>query len=68
MYNEFNSLWIVVSGMDAVNKIADTPLADPDSGKPVTPQVINAVQVMAVTPQNDPYEKMLHFETPTTAK
>jgi peptidyl-prolyl cis-trans isomerase B (cyclophilin B) len=45
----------VVSGMDAVNKIAAAPLADPKTGMPREPQVMNSVTVKSVTPQDNPY-------------
>ena len=45
----------VVSGMEAVNKIAATPLADERNGVPKETQVINSVSVKPVTPQDNPY-------------
>jgi peptidyl-prolyl cis-trans isomerase B (cyclophilin B) len=45
----------VVSGMDAVNKIAATPLADERTGAPKETQVIKSVTVKPVTPQDNPY-------------
>jgi peptidyl-prolyl cis-trans isomerase B (cyclophilin B) len=46
----------VVDGMDAVNQIAQAPLADPQSGSPREPQVIQSVMVKAVTAQDNPYK------------
>lgn len=48
----------VIDGMDAVNKIAQTPLADARSGKPAERQTIEKVEVLSVTPGNNPYEKL----------
>ncbi|MGH7213612.1 MAG: peptidylprolyl isomerase [Tepidisphaeraceae bacterium] len=48
----------VVDGMDAVKKIAATPIADPRNGKPQTPQVIKSVEVKAVTARENPYTKL----------
>jgi peptidyl-prolyl cis-trans isomerase B (cyclophilin B) len=45
----------VVAGMDAVAKIAGTPLADKDSGKPVTPPAIQKAEVFPVTHDHNPY-------------
>jgi cyclophilin family peptidyl-prolyl cis-trans isomerase len=45
----------VVDGMDAVKKIAATPLADSANGTPAAPQVINKAEVLPVTPGNNPY-------------
>jgi cyclophilin family peptidyl-prolyl cis-trans isomerase len=45
----------VVSGMEAVNKIAAAPLADERNGVPKEPQVITSVTVKPVTPQDNPY-------------
>jgi peptidyl-prolyl cis-trans isomerase B (cyclophilin B) len=44
----------VIDGMDAVKKIAATPLADQD-GHPVTPQIIQKVEVLPVTKDHNPY-------------
>ena len=48
--------------MDAVNKIAATPLSDPRTGTPKTPQVIEKVTVKPVTAQDDPYAEMMHLK------
>ena len=45
----------VISGMDAVNKIAATPLADERNGTPKEVQPIKSVTVKPVTPQDNPY-------------
>ena len=45
----------VVSGMEAVNKIAAAPLADERNGVPKEPQVINSITVKPVTLQENPY-------------
>jgi peptidyl-prolyl cis-trans isomerase B (cyclophilin B) len=59
----------VVEGMDAVKKIAATPIADPNSGRPVNPQVIQKVEVFSVTPGKNPYAGIIELgaPTPTTA-
>ncbi len=44
----------VVSGMDAVTKIAGTP-ADKDSGKPFSTQLIQKAEVMPVSHDHNPY-------------
>ncbi|HEV7300269.1 MAG TPA: peptidylprolyl isomerase [Tepidisphaeraceae bacterium] len=48
----------VVEGMDTVRAIADTKLADPATGKPEQPQVIEKIEVIPVTPGKNPYEKL----------
>ncbi len=45
----------VVEGMDAVKKIAATPLGDAERGAPATPQVITKAEVFSVTPGHNPY-------------
>ena len=45
----------VVAGMDAVKKIAATPLADPTAGTPQSKQVIDKVEVKMVTAAENPY-------------
>jgi cyclophilin family peptidyl-prolyl cis-trans isomerase len=53
----------VTSGMDAVKKIAATPLAgNPQDGPPVTPQVIKTVQVKPVTAEENPYSEFFHLK------
>ena len=45
----------VIEGMDAVKKIAATPLSDAENGRPATPQVIQKVEVFSVVPGKNPY-------------
>ena len=49
----------VTSGMEAVNKIAQAPLADDRSEKPREPQAIQRVQVMPVTKEHNPYAELM---------
>jgi cyclophilin family peptidyl-prolyl cis-trans isomerase len=55
----------VVDGMDAVKKIAATPIADEQTGKPATPQIIQKVEVFPVTPGHNPYSQIIDFGTST---
>jgi peptidyl-prolyl cis-trans isomerase B (cyclophilin B) len=48
----------VVDGLAAVKAIASTPLADAESGKPVTPPLINKAEVFPVTHDHNPYAAM----------
>jgi peptidyl-prolyl cis-trans isomerase B (cyclophilin B) len=48
----------VVSGMDAVKKIAATPLADDVTGRPKERQVMEKVEVKPVTAAENPYAGM----------
>jgi peptidyl-prolyl cis-trans isomerase B (cyclophilin B) len=48
----------VVTGMDTVKKIAATPIADPSTGRPAKPPVIQKIEVHPVTAKENPY---LHF-------
>jgi peptidyl-prolyl cis-trans isomerase B (cyclophilin B) len=52
--NQYTAFGKVVDGMDAVKKIAATPLADQD-GHPVKPQIIQKVEVLPVTKEHNPY-------------
>jgi peptidyl-prolyl cis-trans isomerase B (cyclophilin B) len=56
--NQYTAFGKVVDGMDAVKKIAGTPLANADTGSPATPQVITKAEVFAVTPGHNPYAGM----------
>jgi cyclophilin family peptidyl-prolyl cis-trans isomerase len=51
----------VVEGMDAVKKIAETPLADKRAGKPVKAPIVKKVTVMAVTPEKNPYAGIMNM-------
>jgi cyclophilin family peptidyl-prolyl cis-trans isomerase len=51
----------VIEGMDAVKKIAAAPLADPENGKPTTPQVIQKVEVFSVVPGKNPYADIMNL-------
>jgi peptidyl-prolyl cis-trans isomerase B (cyclophilin B) len=48
----------VVKGMEAVEKIAKTPLADQRTGRPAQPPVIQSMKVVPVTPGHNPYPEM----------
>jgi len=52
--HQYTAFGKVVDGMDAVKQIAATPLADAD-GHPVTPQVIQKMNVFPVTRDHNPY-------------
>jgi cyclophilin family peptidyl-prolyl cis-trans isomerase len=56
--NQYTVFGKVVDGMDAVKKIAATPLADAANGKPATPQVIQKAEVFPVTHDHNPYAAM----------
>lgn len=51
----------VVQGMPAVNAIAAAEIADPSSGKPREPQVIDKVVITSVTAQDNPYTALLRL-------
>jgi peptidyl-prolyl cis-trans isomerase B (cyclophilin B) len=56
--NRYTAFGRVVQGMDVVQEIARTPLADPGAGRPKEAPVILSVQVLPVTAQNNPYLKL----------
>ena len=53
--NQYTAFGKVVEGMDAVKKIAATPLADSENGKPASTQSITKAEVFVVTPGHNPY-------------
>jgi peptidyl-prolyl cis-trans isomerase B (cyclophilin B) len=55
---QYTAFGKVVSGMDAVKKIAGTPLADKENGKPASPQLIQKAEVFPVTHDHNPYAAM----------
>jgi cyclophilin family peptidyl-prolyl cis-trans isomerase len=68
--NKYTVFGEVTSGMDAVKKIAATPLSDPRAGTPQTKQVIDKVEVKLVTSAENPYAtifKPAAVETTTPA-
>lgn len=54
----------VFSGIEVVRKIGETPIADPERGRPQKPQVIQSVKVVPVTAKDNPYQMK---ETPSPA-
>lgn len=51
----------VVEGMETVQEIARAT-TDPQTERPTEPQVIRSIRVLSVTPQNNPYARMLGME------
>jgi cyclophilin family peptidyl-prolyl cis-trans isomerase len=51
----------VTDGMETVNKIAATPLADPRQGRPAHPPVITKMTVKTVDPRHNPYKTVVNF-------
>lgn len=62
---QYTAFGEVVSGMDAVKKIAAAPLIDPKLGTPQERQVIEKVEVKPVTAAENPYSKLFQ---PVTAQ
>ena len=54
----------VIEGMDAVNKLASAPIADPRSGRPETPPVIQKIEIKPVTAQSNPYATLQEMAKP----
>lgn len=52
----------VVDGMNAVNQIAQTPIANPRTGTPAEPQIIQSVTVKPVTAQDNPYKTVFQYK------
>lgn len=46
----------VVQGMEAVRKIGDAPIADPQRGTPKEPTTIQKIEVFGVTAADNPYQ------------
>jgi peptidyl-prolyl cis-trans isomerase B (cyclophilin B) len=57
----------VVRGLETVKKIAAVQLADPASGRPMTPPVIQSVRVAPVTAEKNPYTSILPNLSPPAA-
>ena len=55
--HKYTAFGMVTDGMNAVNQIAGTPLAN-DAGAPRDPQIIEKVTVKQVTAQDNPYKKI----------
>jgi peptidyl-prolyl cis-trans isomerase B (cyclophilin B) len=56
--HKYTAFGKVVAGMDAVNAIAQSPLADQRSGKPANPSKIEKVDVKPVTATENPYTEI----------
>jgi peptidyl-prolyl cis-trans isomerase B (cyclophilin B) len=59
---QYTAFGQVTDGMKVVNQIAATPIADPQTGAPKTPQVIEKVTVKPVTASENPYAEMFHLK------
>jgi peptidyl-prolyl cis-trans isomerase B (cyclophilin B) len=59
--NKYTAFGMVTDGRDTMKKLAATPLADPENGRPVKPPVIEKVQVKPVTAGENPYVTMFHL-------
>ena len=53
--NKYTAFGQVTAGMDAVDKIGQTPTSGPPNDRPTTPQTIDSAEVVPVTPGHDPY-------------
>jgi peptidyl-prolyl cis-trans isomerase B (cyclophilin B) len=54
-YTGFGQL---VAGLDTLRKLGAAEIADPSTGRPVKPAVINKIEIVPVTPGTDPYPAM----------
>jgi cyclophilin family peptidyl-prolyl cis-trans isomerase len=57
----------VVDGVDVAQKIGQSKIADPQSGRPEVPTVIQHVDVLPVTADNNPYQAAASTEPASTA-
>ena len=56
--HNYTAFGTVTDGMNAVNQIGTTPIANEQTGAPRDPQVIEKVTVKQVTAQDNPYKKI----------
>ncbi|MCC6423698.1 MAG: peptidylprolyl isomerase [Phycisphaerales bacterium] len=56
----------VVDGMPIVHTLAAVPIADPQSGRPADPPVIQEIRIIPVTHDQNPYESMLSLNEADT--
>lgn len=57
----------VTDGMDAVNKIGSAKVADPQTGRPETPQVVKSAKIYDVEPGKNPYARLFATENSAPA-
>jgi cyclophilin family peptidyl-prolyl cis-trans isomerase len=60
----YTSFGRVIEGMDVVKQLAAVPLAEPRSGRPQDPPVIQRVTIKPVTAQANPYAKLREMARP----
>ncbi len=53
----------IVDGLDVLDKLAATPLADPSTGRPATLPVIESVKIHPVTAADNPYRDLLDLQS-----
>jgi peptidyl-prolyl cis-trans isomerase B (cyclophilin B) len=57
----------VVDGLDVLRKLAETPVDDPQAGKPLSPVRVRSIRVFEVDPEHNPYERLFSSSpAPTT--
>lgn len=65
--SKYTAFGKIVDGMKVAHAIEKTPIADPQNGKPTTPQVIDQIEVKPVTAAENPYAGFFHMEAAATA-
>ncbi len=48
----------LTDGLDVLNTLSDTPLADETTFRPETPPTIRRVEILPVTPDDNPYDRL----------
>jgi cyclophilin family peptidyl-prolyl cis-trans isomerase len=64
----FTAFGKITEGFKVAQAIGNVKLADPKTGKPEKPQVIQSIKIQPVTTQNNPYADLMNMkrQTPTT--
>lgn len=60
---KYTAFGIVSDGLGVIDTLAQTPIADPGTGRPQTPPAIKTVRIAAVTAANDPYVDLIQKAT-----
>jgi peptidyl-prolyl cis-trans isomerase B (cyclophilin B) len=59
--NKYTAFGKIVAGQDVLRALGSVEIADPATGRPVDPPVIQKIEILPVTPEMNPYAKAFNL-------